>query len=122
MVFVIKASTTYSTGTTGTAAVASAATAATATRSTAAGALGASTLCGLSLLTSRLGLAGQLNGNLALEDLLAGELLNSTLGLGGSREVDEGVANGTVGTGVLGNGDGLAGSQSVQVLWIKSRI
>lgn len=111
-----KASGTYSTGTTGTAAVTSTATTTTATRSTAASALGASTLGSLSLLTSRLGLSGQLNGNLALEDLLAGELLDSTLGLGGSREVDEGVANGTVGTGVLGNGNGLAGSQSAQVL------
>lgn len=96
------------TGTTGTSAVASTTATTATTRSAAASALGASTLGSLSLLTSRLGLAGKLNGNLALENLLAGELLDGTLGLGGSREVDEGVANRTVGTGVLGDGNGLA--------------
>ena len=102
------------TGTTGTSAVAST-TATTATaRSAAASALGASTLGSLSLLTSGFRLAGKLNGNLALENLLAGELLDGTLGLGGSREVDEGVANGTVGTGVLGDGNGLAGGLSAK--------
>jgi hypothetical protein len=63
------------------------------------------------LLTSRLGLAGELDRDLALQDLLAGKLGDGALGLGGSGEVDEGVADGAVGAGVLGDGDGLA------VLW-----
>lgn len=63
----------------------------------------------LGLLTSRLRLAGKLDRDLALENLLAGELLDGTLGLSGSREVDEGVTDRTVGAGVLWDGDGLAG-------------
>lgn len=95
---------------------ASTATAATATtsRSSAARALStrAITISTLRLLTSRLRLASELDGNLALQDLLAGELLNGTLGLSGSRKIDEGVANGAVGTGVLRDRDRLTnGSQ-----------
>jgi hypothetical protein len=79
----------------------------TTTRSSAAMALCTRTLSvgTLGLLASRLGLASKLNGDLALEDLLAGELGNGTLGLTGSRQVDEGVADGAVGTGILGDRD-----------------
>ncbi len=110
--------TTVSAGTT--AASAATATTATATASSTA----ATTLSALSvtvgsfgLLTSGLGLASELDRHLALEDLLAGELLNGTLGLGGGREVDESVADGTLGAGVLGDGDRLArGQELVRVM------
>jgi hypothetical protein len=49
-----------------------------------------------------------LNGNLALKDLLAGELLDGTLGLSGSGKVDKGVADRAVGARVLGDRDRLA--------------
>jgi hypothetical protein len=62
----------------------------------------------LSLVRSGLRLAGKLDRDLAFKDLLARELSNSTLSLAGSREVDEGVTDRTVGARVLGNGDGLA--------------
>lgn len=58
-------------------------------------------------LLVRLGLASELDGDLALEDLLAGELSDGTLSLVGSREVDEGIADGAVGARVLGNGNRL---------------
>ena len=62
----------------------------------------------LSLLSGRLRLAGKLNGDLALQNLLAAKLGDGALGLSGGGEVDEGVANRSVGARVLGNGDGLA--------------
>ena len=62
----------------------------------------------LRLLTSRLRLAGKLDGNLALKDLLARKLLNSTLGLSRSREINKGVADRAVGARVLRDRDRLA--------------
>lgn len=62
----------------------------------------------LSLLTSRLGLASQLNGNLSLEDLLAGKLSNGTISLVGGRKVDKSVSDRAVGTRILGDRDRLA--------------
>jgi hypothetical protein len=47
-----------------------------------------------------LGLAGELNRHLARQDLLAREALNGCSGFGSGGEVDESVANGTVGAGV----------------------
>lgn len=58
----------------------------------------------LGLLAGWLRLAGKLNGDLALKDLLAGELSNGTLGLAWCREVDESVTNWAVGAWVLWNG------------------
>lgn len=60
----------------------------------------------LSLLTGWLRLAGKLDGDLALKDLLARELSNGTLGLAGGRQVDESVANWAVGAWVLWDGGG----------------
>jgi len=42
-----------------------------------------------------------LDGDLAVEDFLAGELSDGTFGLAGCREVNEGIANWAVGTWVL---------------------
>jgi hypothetical protein len=67
------------------------------------------TVGSLSLLASSLGLACKLDRDLALEDLLSGQLSDGTLSLSRGGEVDEGIADGTVGTRVLGNGDRLAG-------------
>jgi hypothetical protein len=101
------------TATTGTTtSTAATATAATTAGSAAAGALRTRTLAvGTlnSLLASRLGLASELNGDLALEDLLAGELLDGTLSLGRSGEVDESVADRAVGARVLWDRNGLTG-------------
>lgn len=79
-------------------------------RGAAASALVARTLTvgSLCLLSSGLRLAGELDRNLALEDLLAGELSDGALGLGGSREIDESVANRAVGSRILRDRDGLA--------------
>jgi hypothetical protein len=55
-----------------------------------------------------LGGAGQLDRDLAVEDGLAVELGDGTLGLGRGREGDEGVADGARGAGVGGDGRGLA--------------
>jgi hypothetical protein len=62
----------------------------------------------LRLLTSRLRLAGKLDGNLSLKDLLARKLLNSTLGLSRSGEINKGVADRAVGARVLRDRDRLA--------------
>ena len=70
---------------------------------TLAGALTVRTLSLLSLLR----LAGELDRDLALEDLLAGELCDGALGLIGGGKVDEGVADGAVGSRVLRDGNGL---------------
>lgn len=63
---------------------------------------------GIDLLDVGLGLAGKLDRNLALEDLLARELGDGALCLGGGGEIDEGIADGALGAWVLGNGDSLA--------------
>lgn len=104
---------THASGIAATAATTSTATTATATttaRSSAAGSLSARTLSvgALGLLTSRLGLASELNRNLSLKNLLARELSNGTVSLVGSREVDKGVADRAVSAGVLGDRDRLA--------------
>lgn len=99
-----------------TAAAATASTATTATAGaaattgglTAASALGTSILAVVLGLLSSLGLASQLDRHLALKDLLSGELSDGAVGLGGGREVDERVADGALGAGVLGDRNGLA--------------
>lgn len=93
---------TYTTASTSTATVTATATTTAASRSTAAGTLSTSAVA-LGLLTGGLGLASKLDGDLALKDLLAGELLYSTLGLRGGREIDERVADGAIGARVLGD-------------------
>ena len=55
-----------------------------------------------------LGLASELDGDLAVEDGLAVELGNGALGLRGRGEIDEGVAAGAGGAGVGRDGGGLA--------------
>jgi hypothetical protein len=90
-----------------------AATTATVGAATAAGGLAATgallaLAVGSLLLTSSLGLAGKLDGDLALKDFLAGQLRNGTVSLGRGRKVDEGVANRAFGARVLGNRDRLA--------------
>jgi hypothetical protein len=54
------------------------------------------------------GLAGELDGDLALKDALAVQSSNGTLGFSWRREVDEGIANWTGGARVDRNGDGFA--------------
>lgn len=72
-------------------------------------AAGAFTLSvGIDLLGVGLRLAGELDRNLALQNLLARELGNGTLSLAGSGQVDEGVANRALGSRVLGNSDSFA--------------
>lgn len=103
MILVTHAATTSATTTAATATATAAARRSAAVTLT--GALSVGTLC---FLSGRLRLAGKLNRNLALQNLLAAKLGNSALGLSGGREVDEGVANRSVGARVLRNGDGLA--------------
>jgi hypothetical protein len=59
------------------------------------------------LLASRLGGTGKLDGNLALQDLLARKLADGALSLARRGEVDKGVANRAVGTRILGDRDRL---------------
>jgi hypothetical protein len=95
---------------------ASTATAATTSGSAAAGTFRARTLAVGTLdglLASGLGLASELNRDLALKDLLAGKLLDGTLSLSGGREVDKGVANRAVGARVLGDRNGLTRGRAV---------
>lgn len=98
-------------GITYTLATSTAATATTGATATAGGLATASALMALTVgtlgLLVRLGLASELDGDLALEDLLARELSDGTLSLAGGREVDEGIADGAVGARVLGNRNGL---------------
>ncbi len=54
-----------------------------------------------------LGLASELDRDLALKDLLARELGDSTVGLGGSGKVDKGVTDRAVGPRVLRDGNRL---------------
>jgi len=69
----------------------------------------------LSRSSSRLWLAGELDGDLAVEDGLAVELADSTLGLGWGRYVDEGVADWAGGAWVGWDGCGLAEQSSVSL-------
>lgn len=57
----------------------------------------------LRLLAGGLRGARELDGDLALKDLLARKLSDGALSFGGGREVDKGVAHRAVGAGVLGN-------------------
>lgn len=87
-------------------------TAATATGGLAAA--GALTLSvGVSLLGVGFGLASELDRDLALKNLLARELGDGTLGLGGGGQVDKGVADRALGSRVLGDGDSLAADVKV---------
>ena len=108
---------TYASTASATSTASTSATATATTRSTAAGALATRSLTvgSLGLLTSRLRLASKLNRDLALEDLLAGELLDGALSLAGGREVDESVADGAVGAGVLGDGNRLTAREMLSV-------
>lgn len=67
-----------------------------------------SALTTLGGLSGRLGLAGKLDGDLAVEDGLAVQLLDGTVGLGGGGHVNEGVADRAGGARVGGDGGGLA--------------
>lgn len=62
---------------------------------------------GLGLLGVGLRLAGKLDRDLTLQNLLAGKLSDGALRLGGCREVDEGVTDRALGSGVLGDSDSL---------------
>jgi hypothetical protein len=64
-------------------------------------------------LLVRLGLASELDRDLALKDLLARELRDGTLSLSGCREVDEGVTDRAVGARVLWDGDGLTAGGTI---------
>jgi hypothetical protein len=92
---------TAATSTTSTSTTATARTTATASRLAAACAFTTGTLSSTLALLVRLGLASELDGNLALKDLLARQLSDGTLSLAGSREVDKGVTDRTVGARVL---------------------
>jgi len=91
----------------GTPATATASPTATAGGVAAASALGTALDVGTLGLLVRLGLASELDRDLALEDLLARELGDSTVGLGGGREVDKGVTDRAVGARVLRDGNRL---------------
>ena len=60
------------------------------------------------LLLIVLGLAGKLDTNLALEDILARQILDSLGGLIGGLQIDKGIANGSVGARVDGDGGAFA--------------
>lgn len=91
--------------TTATAATTATATATATPGRTAASALatGALTSSTRLVLVVRLGLASKLDGDLALKDLLAAELVDGTLSLARGRQVNKGVADGLVRAGVLGD-------------------
>jgi hypothetical protein len=74
----------------------------------AAGTLGATLKVGTLGLLVRLGLAGKLDGDLTLQNLLARELSDGTLSLAGGRQVDEGVTDRAVGARVLRDRNRLA--------------
>lgn len=106
---VLTRSETYTSTTASTAATATA-TATAAGRSAATGvvvAIGALTTAAGALAVS-LGLASELDRDLAVKNGLAVEIGDGALGLRGSGEVDEGVANRTGGAGVGRDGGGLA--------------
>ncbi len=97
-----------------TAATSTAATATAGATATTGGVAAASTLSttldgGTLGLLVGLGLASELDRDLALKDLLARELVDGTIGLSGSREVDKGVADRAVGARVLRDRNGLTG-------------
>ena len=79
---------------------------------TAAGTFGTTLDVGALDLLVRLGLAGKLDGDLTLQNLLARELSDGTLGLAGSRQVDKGVTDGAVGARVLRDGNRFTGGDT----------
>jgi hypothetical protein len=85
----------------------STATATAATTTTASGAATTGRLGTLVTLLGGLGLASELDRDLAVKDGLAVQLTDGTLGLRGGRDVNEGVTNGASGAGVGGDGSGL---------------
>jgi hypothetical protein len=74
----------------------------------------------LSLLAGWLWLASKLNRDLALKDLLAGELNDGTLSLTGCGQIDESVTNWAVGAWVLWNGGRFTVERSQQVFKVQS--
>lgn len=106
---------THSTAATGAAATATASATSTATsRRSAARTFSAGLTIGtLRLLLVRLGLASKLNRDFSLENFLAGELSDSSVSLTWGGEIDEGVANGTVGARVLWDRNGLTGQDGL---------
>lgn len=94
------------TGTTSTATTGAGTTTATTSGLTAAVALTLS--IGIGLLCVGLGLASELDRNLALQNFFARELGNGALGLGWGGQVDEGIADRALGSRVFRNGDSLA--------------
>lgn len=109
-----------------TSATSSAATTATAASTSASGG-SATVLAAVALSTAAgalsvsLGSAGQLDRDLAVEDGLAVELSNGALGLGRGRQSNEGVADGTRGARVGGDGRGLAVQRVSMgcVMWVR---
>lgn len=98
-----------------TAAASSTTTTTTATATTTGGlATTRSTLSALGTLSSGLRLAGKLDGDLAVEDGLAVQLLNGAVGLGGGRDVDKSVADRAGGARVGGDGGGLTARLTCQ--------
>lgn len=110
---------TYTT-TTATATTATSATTATAPSTstlTALTAAGTFTTTGSTFLgLGRLGLAGQLHGHLAREDLLARETFDSCGSFVGSGEIHKGVANRAVGAGVHRDRGALAGKSKLVIV------
>jgi hypothetical protein len=103
--------TTYTTASTATTTATSTTATSTATATgglPAAGTLAVLSVGTFSLVGSSLGLASKLDGDLALQDLLARELSNGALSLAGSGQVNKGVADRAVGARVLRDGNGLA--------------
>lgn len=103
--FTIEATYTATTAAASTSTTATAGAATTTSRLAAAGAF--STALGVSALSLvvRLGLASKLDGDLALKDLLARKLSDSTLRLAGGRQVDKGITNRAVGARVFRDGN-----------------
>lgn len=78
-----------------------------ATTATTGGATTASRFGSLVTLLGRLGLASELDGNLAVKDGLAIQLTDGALSLRGGRDINKGVTDRTSGAGVGGDGSSL---------------
>jgi hypothetical protein len=99
---------TAATATAGTSTTATAGPAATTGRVPAAGAFGTTLDVGALCLVAGLRLPSELNGDLTLQNLLARKFGDGALGLGGGRQIDEGITDGAVSARVLRNGNRLA--------------
>ena len=66
--------------------------------------------CAFSLVASRLWLTSQLNGNLSFEDILAREIVDRLLSIGGRLQVDKGISNRAAGARIDRNRCRFAGS------------